>query len=202
MENKKKNILLLTVMFFLFSCSKRELTIEEYKEFMSEPSNGLTIEKKMGNLIYCLTYLSPEILAFDEINGMGSSLSEQQKDSIIESYQGAFYFFFEIKSNNGSSVLHYRLNSPEEETARISFFSFEFRENIRCYADKKEYKCTVFNFNRTYNLNPSLQFLIGFERTSFEEALNIKIEDKIFGNGILKFNFNKQTISNIPQIIL
>jgi hypothetical protein len=202
MANKSHFLILTAAIFFFSSCSKKQLTIEEYKEFMSEPSNGLTIEKKIGNLSYCLTYLSPELLAADELNGIGNSLSDFQKDSIIESYQGAYYFFFEIKSNNGSSVLNHRLSSPEEEITRISYFSFDFKDQVRCFFDKKEEKCIVFNFNRTYNLNPSLQFLIGFEKVPFEQDLSVRIEDKIFGNGILKFHFSKNTISSIPQIIL
>ena len=165
-------------------------------------SSHLKKTKSIQEIEYSLNYLPTEYLVFNELKT--NKVSSTQLESVSESYNDMEYYELRLRVPTGLEVAKYKLGSSSYED-RIKYLSFELQNDIKAVIEtSEEVKCVLSHFERTYNVSPYTTILLGFPKDNLAEAKErtIVLEDKIFGNGIIKFHWTKEQINNIPKVEL
>ena len=68
--------------------------------------------------------------------------------------------------------------------------------------DQDTIPCSLYHFERTYNIAPYCTLLLGFDK-KFKKFSSYQIlyVDRLFSNKIITFNFLKESFERIPKLI-
>jgi hypothetical protein len=208
---KKYNTVILGAAL-LWSCSKPAMNVpqpkkdEQGKAYFSNPQdlvnwvdhNDQIVRKRvMGDFEFSLKRLSPDLLALQELQGNTSNAVafEEAKSH----YTGLTYFRLNIQNKNfHKELLQYNVNSNEEYTRRLDYYAFELNNDLSLDDGKNIVPCAIHQFERTFNIESGLNFMIAFTAEKPEGGYTVSLDDKIFKNGIIKFSFTKG--NDIPYI--
>lgn len=187
----------------LFSCKgKNELSPQEYVKWVEDPSNGLKVERKMDAVIYSVQYKPlAYIVAKEEKNNSIKKSTLETREKILEKMQ---YYTLRM-ATNGKDLLTVNSPSQQEYYQRQNYLTYELQHDIALVDGADTLSCGLFQAVGNYGLAPYMDFVLGFERkdTLQEKPMNDKeliLEDKVFGNGILKFTIKKEDIHKLPEI--
>ncbi len=195
-----KNGLLYTCLVVLLSaCGPGSLEPNAYVEWVENPDKGLSVQKEFGELVFRVQYKPLDYVVLQEqgINASGEALEAARKE-----YEGLQYFNFRIQLKNGGNVLSYRTATEAEGMARIPYFSFSLKNDLKLLEDGQELPCVLFLFSRNYNLAPTLDFALGFEASPSGNRVDkiFRYEDKIFGLGIVQLAVTAEALKALPTL--
>ena len=61
--------------------------------------------------------------------------------------------------------------------------------------------CTLFHFERAYDIAPLATFLLGFPKVKSKNSQRtFFFQDKVFNKGIIKFTYTSEELSQIPKL--
>jgi hypothetical protein len=192
------------LLLLIFSgCNKNsKLTPEKYVAWVENPDNGLRVERKMGRITYAVQYKPYDyVIAKEEKNN-------NIKKSIVETRYKALnkmqYYTLRIQTT-GNDLINENSPSQQEYYQRQNYLTFEFQNDIQLIDGKDTLSAELFQMVGNYGLAPYVDFVIGFKskdnvQNQIEHDKEFILEDKIFGNGILKFVVKKEDINKTPEI--
>ena len=122
---------------------------------------------------------------------------------------GFTYFKLKIadKDKNAEAILH-RASGEQEVKERLEYLSYGFEENIFIVRNNKKdtLPLSMYHFERTYGVAPHLEFLFSFKSDSVAEKCDKKFEilinDVVFNNSVLTYEFDKQKYVDAPKLKL
>jgi hypothetical protein len=97
-------------------------------------------------------------------------------------------------------LMRYNIVSPKEFDQRIRYYSFEMQKDIKMIVGIDTIPCALYHFERAIDIQSEDHFILGFPKSKSVSDRTIVLQDKIFGKGIVKFNFSAQTITNLPKV--
>lgn len=199
-------ILLFSLCLALSSCKEYNLTPDEYIEELEKTDNGLHKEKTIGEYTFSLQYMPLNYIALLE----WKKANQEDFSSVKKSLEGIEHFTLRIASSDQKTpVLRVGRQSQEEFQAKLDYFSYHFQNDLYLIEGNDTIKSSWCHFERSYDLTPYENFIIGFKRkeeiksADAESVGNDKIlliKDRNFGAGIIKFNISAADIKNINKL--
>ena len=160
--------------------------------------------KSIAGVDYRLSYLPIEYMVCNELKS--NSISQVDFDKSLEGFKGTEYYMLQIEvPGTVTELAKVNLTSQQEYQERIVYLSFGMQSDIKAVnEDGLETLCEVYHFERTYNATPYSTFIIGFSDDHLKKSKErtIVLEDNLFNNGLIKFNWSTDQLKIIPQIKL
>jgi hypothetical protein len=174
---------------------------EEYVQWIQNPENGFKKEKTIDDLIFTAQYKPNEyIICMEE-------RAPQLQDSLVkrklEELSELQYFDFKITLKAGEGeLLKYKLSSSDEYNKRVNYFAFNMQNDIQLVEGNDTLPCSLFHFERAYDITPSSTFLLGFpvNKNSGKEDKTLIVYDKTFNKGFIKLTFSNNELKNLPKL--
>ncbi|MDQ3110524.1 MAG: hypothetical protein M3R17_11575 [Bacteroidota bacterium] len=198
------------MLFFLFvlllgACAQSKLAPEKYAQWVKEESNGLQSTKEMSDYKFSLQYRPVDYIALLEIKNTNKPFSEFNKIKVELS--GMHYFTFRIASADPQiRVLDIGNTSEQDINPKLNYFSFDMQHNLQLIDGNDTLQCSLYNFERNYELAPYLDFSVAFARKSKNnsdpESLRFIYNGEALGVGIIQFEYDDKRLRSLPQLAL
>lgn len=172
-----------------------------YVKWVEDPKNGLRKEKEIKDIIFSLLYQPAEYIICEDRKKESISSEELKKE--LDDHSELEYYNLKIGAKDaGSELLKYKLSNGGEYTKRVDYYAFKFEKDIELVAGDDTIPCSIFHFERAFDVAPYSSFLIGFKIPAKckNKDRTIIIEDKIFNKGIVKFLFSEKRINKLPKL--
>lgn len=152
--------------------------------------------KKLGDFMYTLQMISSDQMAMQELRG---DLSNKAKfDEAKSHYSELLYFKLNISNDkHQGELLKFNLESQAEYSERIKYCAFNFNKDLELITGIDTVPCALHEYERTFNLQTGLNFLLAFPKRDFKKGATVALQDRLFENGIIKFFF-KKSINDLP----
>lgn len=175
----------------------------DYVRWVKDPSNGLLQSKEVKSYSFLAQYKPIEFMIVQE------ERREELPQERLESRRADFgvdylYYNFRIKNTEGElSPLGSGVESDQVYQRRLGYFTFEMQEDLYLLHGQDTFPCVLFQFVRSYDVAPYVEFALGFEKPSehpLTEALTFVFEDRVLGIGTTRLLFDPSIIQNIPLL--
>ncbi len=178
-----------------------KLKPEEYVKWVQNPENGFRKEKIIDDLVFNIQYKPYEyIVCMEE---QKQELQDSLVNKKIKELDGMQYYDFKIILKEGlGELLKYKLTSKGEYDKRVKYFAFNMQNDIQLVEGTDTIPCTLFHFERAYDVTPSSVFLLGFgvTKNTLKQDKTLIVYDRTFGKGLIKFTFNQKDLQRLPKI--
>lgn len=191
--------------FSITSCSKNSLGKADYISYIEDPANKASVVREKNDvqykLIYCPSdYIIAQEFKVDEVKE--ASFRKRENDLKDLDY---FKLRIKIKNSNKEVVLHNTSNEQEAKEA-YEYLSYGFDQNIYTVrnAQADTIPVALYHFERTYGVVPYVDVLFAFKKdtTNKDEMLKIFINDVVFTNSTLSFEFEKEQLNRLKRLKL
>ncbi|MBI3136215.1 MAG: hypothetical protein HYZ14_16190 [Bacteroidetes bacterium] len=176
----------------LVSCTK-QLSPEDYGRFVSDPENGLRKDQAVGDMEISVMYEPVEYMLSKE-SGFAENTTRKEELANYEHFQ------FRLKLTGGGNILQYNQTELNNETSRVYHYSFDSRRDFVLIAGTDTVPCKLAHYSRNYNLSPTLDLSLAFEKVSHEVDWQFIFTDDQFGLGRVKFLFKQADIEEFPEL--
>ena len=177
-----------------------ELKPKEFVSWVRDPENGFLRTKQIDEFEFSVQYKPYEYI----------TCLEERKENIeaeivknkTEELKGMTYFDLIISAGgNNGELLKYKLPKNSDYPNRIDYYSFNFQKDIFLVQNNDTIPCSMFHFERTFDIAPYAKFLLAFPVTdSKSKEATVLFYDKIFDKGMIKISFDKQALSKVPKL--
>jgi hypothetical protein len=155
----------------LISCSDQETSfgsVSEFQTHISDPENGFIVLEETKELIFEARLTPP-------------MKGEKTQECTIN---------LRIKRKDGGVVL--KLNASEQEALqREGYLSFDLREDVSLKMGSATIAPSFHHYERNYGLKPSVDMFFTFNNLKVNTDAVFNYRDQLFGQGLVKLNFNK-----------
>lgn len=186
---------------FSFLTAPKTLKPVEYVKWVEDEHNGLIKHKRFGRFKYSLRYKPTDYMIVKD--AASETIPVSLYDSLKNVYSGFEYYTFSIHDTlSMDELLKTNLKSRSEYDERLLYFSFEMQKDIQLVSGTDTIPCSLLHFERTYNISPQANFMLGFPVTK-ENNPGDKIlifEDKVFGIGLMKLKIKEEDLSEVPVL--
>lgn len=201
-----KGIGCLLSILLLTSCGREILAPKEYVNFIRSEKSGLLVSKTIDGFEFSLLYKPCEYIAL--MQDKDESMSKAALDEKIKPMEGMQYYTFTIKTESGQELMREGINAENEYYERLDYIVSYMQNDLTLIDGKDTLPCTLFHYERNYNVAPQNNFVLGFEKPKAAAGANaatdktLVFNDQILGIGKLMLTINSSAIQNIPQLKL
>jgi hypothetical protein len=176
----------------------------DYIKWIENEENGLLVKKTLGDFTFSLQYKPLDYVALSHFKR--SNIKNEEFEKKKNEFEGMQYFTLRVQSASNKNFLKAGIQSKDEEYARLQYFAFNMQNDLTLIDGKDTLKCVLHHFERTYNITPYADFVIGFESGNKGSQLtnNDKVliyNDQVLNLGTIKIKINKQSLNRIPTLI-
>lgn len=172
-----------------------------YVQWVNSEQNELFKSKTIDEVKYILRFKPHEYMACMEIKK--DTISAAEIKSKEKEFEGMLYYDFKIHIPNGSAeFLKYGVSSTPEYQQRVSYCSFSMQHDISLVQGSDTIPCSMFLFERAYDVTPEGTFLVGFDEHSVDlnKEITFVFNDRLFRKGMIKFTYAPKSLSRIPKL--
>ena len=203
-----KHVIYIVVVFsfagLLLSCSRQELPPVEYVNWIKNAENGLRKSKEIDNYIIDVQYKPVDYVIANELRK--ETITKEEYQQKLQEFKGMDYFTLKLDvKNTPLSVMKYGLQDEAQYQQRVQYFSFDMQRDIKLVSDNDTIPCSLYHFERSYDLGKHRNFVLGFAKSKTAEAATDKMlvmDYTEFGLGIIKIKFDEDDLEDIPLIAL
>lgn len=196
----RNNLLLLTLLLLISSCSKTFDTVEEMNDYIQDPDNGYNYTKTIVGVDYVLQYRPTDLLVKQEL---GEKVDENQIVKLRQQYNKYLYFNLSMSKNNQEL-----LNGVARDKAKfgqmVNDLAFGMEEKVHLYTPEKDTLAMAdFIYPRMYGMSNATSIMIVYPRDNKfmnQDYLNFVIEDLGLDTGDIKFKINVQALKKEPEL--
>ncbi len=193
MAVRRGYILLISVVLFLTGCSQA-LDHKAYMAYVSNPENGLVKTRTVGDFEVSVRYEPADFII----------AGEQEKGSVDSEFKSSAHEFehfqFRIKLKQGGNILNYKSTSMINQNSRINHFSFNARQDFKIISGGKAYPCKLTYYSRNYNLTPTVDISLVFDRIPLADDWQLVYTDQQFDLGRIKFLLKQNHLADLPTL--
>ncbi len=175
-----------------------KLSPREYIAWVDDKTNGLKVEKTIGEFTYMFQYKPTDYVAIMDLKK--DSIKKEELTSKTEEYSGLQYCNFRISTESQGELLKKNVVNESDYYGRIQYFSFDMQKEVKLIEDTDTLDCVLFHFERVFGLAPYATFLLGFPRTENTGNKTLLYDDKIFGAGKIYLTVKLKNIKNVPSV--
>ena len=197
-------------LFLLFTicclgCGKARVnTIEEYKNWVNNPENGLIKDRVVKDLTFKVYYRPIDYQLVKEID-FSKEYSIEELTKLRNGVGGSEYFMMTISSeiaNLKEGDIASKSATSAEYLEKMEELSFGMENRLRLIVDGDTLAPLLFHHERGYELAQSQNYLIAFstKEDKMQKEMTFVYDDKIFGVNKLNFKFaiDKNKIPDLP----
>jgi hypothetical protein len=207
-------ILFITVGSLLLvpACTHKSLSPAAYAAWVENADNGLCTEQTAGNFTFSLQYKPLEYVAL--LNKRSYTIDKATLNNELSEIKDMQYYTLRINSKDGKTeMLRTGLSATDEYYRRIEYFSFHLKNDLYLVDGTDSLPCTLFHFERSYDLSPNNSFVLAFPLSENEIAhqkqgkkytaeKTLVYNDRLLNTGIVKLAIKKRALEHIPDIKL
>ncbi|MFN8334364.1 MAG: hypothetical protein U0U09_04500 [Cyclobacteriaceae bacterium] len=184
--------------FALLGCTHGELSREDLRNFIGEPSNGLIKSADSNGYTVTCAY-QPVDLVFSNELAIGNRF-DQRRDSLRKLYNKIYYFRLAI-SRDGKSIEQSFASIPGQLANLTSHLSSTIGKDLQMQTGENTATVVDFIYSPFYGSSSATQILFAFE-TSQDVSGEVKIiyDDSFVGVGRIEFLFNASDIRKTPLL--
>ncbi len=176
-------VAILVIIIFLFY-KKRD--VPQYKVYESPNGNwkSLTVRKYINDINYTATEVPLQYYLLKNNTNAPEKVAllakELERERIVE---------VEFQHTNGVDLLLDTYTNRSYE-ASVKYMAFGIEKDFSVVTSSNDtIACSGVNFERNFKLAPFKRILLYFNGIAPEDKIKLLYEDRLFGNGIMKFNF-------------
>lgn len=185
----------------LFSqCNESVLSVKDYVAYMNNPKNGLVIQKEVDGVMFKLSYITPELMALNELKKV--NISAKEWDEKLAEYKGMMYANLSISAVTDDHV-YTTLGREGLSEDEIDFnYNLNAESDFMLLRNADTVKCVLYSFSKTYGLAKTIDLALGFDATSEDNSGDKVVEynAEFLNRGLLKFRFKQSDLANIPSV--
>lgn len=175
---------------------------KQYKRWHESDESHLRQKREMGDFEFTAFYQTNNYLALKEMDKK-DTIEKKEFDNKLSEYGSMTYVSYRIENmKQGNDLMKANLSSDNEYYARLEYFSFKMQNDFKLVNGRDTLDCLLYHFERTYSLTPYTTFVLGFPKIEANKGFKIIYHDKVFNNGIIVTNFDKNIINNIPKLAI
>lgn len=197
-------LMLAAQLFLLCGCKERVLSPNAYIKYMTDSRHNATKQKNMDRLKYTVRYMTPEMMVLRELRHL-SQVDVKLFDSLKNEYDGLCYFDMRVEPSEDGGHIYNALDKTKKEVANAEWYmSFDMGRDFMLVSGTDTVGSALYHFNSTTGLSKVYDYSLAFNRKkgSEQEDMVLVYEDKIFGDGLLKFYFSAAEIQSLPKLKL
>ncbi len=190
----------LALLISLNACQPPDfLPQDELQQYILEPSNGLCVEKKVGNIRVKVSYRPTDLMILQELR---YDEEEKKFDKYYEKYDEYLYFVCQLIINGRDALYG---SSPDQATFsdRLQTLSFRMDQFTHILTNQRDtIPLADFYYARNFGLSKSSDLLLVFNREKLEgaDSFRLHLKEFGFGTGNLSFPFEWKAIQNTPHL--
>ncbi len=185
---------LFLITFFFISCkdSVEENTDAKFKLF--NLNNAGWKSKTLSHNESKINYKATQVPLQYYILKNGPSEDPIVVDSIYRSHSKERIIEFEFQHDTKDDLLKAEYTKMDY-TKSIKYMSFNLKEDFELITNSGErIKCSGVTFERNFKVAPYKRALLHFANVPENDNVKLLYRDKLFGNGLFKYNFNEAPI--------
>lgn len=175
----------------------------ELIKWIKNPKNGFVKVRDMGEVQYTLQQVPTEIMVLNGLKKERVNADEFSRE--LAEYSGMEYYWLRMEiPGYPNEIAQYGIGDRSEYDARIKYLSFDMQEDITMETESgDQVPCSLFHFERTYNITPYSTFLVGFDKTLLKEGdKTFVFNDMLFNHGKIKFYWSGTDKKQLPKLEL
>jgi len=187
----------------LSSCFQKALSPREYFNWAKSKESGLQQAHSGNGVNFNLKFQPVDLIIANEIKNEISSEADYERRQ--RELGNLAYFILKIESGAQDLLMH-NLQDEQEYVRRVNYYSLDFQQNIIAVAGTDTIPCVLYQFENSYGVAPyiniSLAFPGQFMEANKDQPVQVLINDQVFGNGILKFDYEQDTFHDLPELTI
>jgi hypothetical protein len=193
----------LIVALCLTACekSRKRLSPKQYITWAKSSEKDLVKKKEINGYKFISKFQPAELLI---LKNMDESFTQASVDSLKNIQYGIFNFVMDIGSAiDNQSLLRANISDENEYYQRVYYYTKEVQNDLYVVEGKDTLPCIFYHFEQTYNLSPVNSLVMEFQRKNPDteyENVSLIYEDRMLNTGIIKFQYKKSFLNNLPQL--
>jgi len=190
MKGKIPFILFLVMFLFFYSCKKDKKVAfvdNEFKLFNLEESGwkSRSVAHNLSNISYTATEVP---IQYYILKSEGNE-NHQKIDSIYLAHKDERVIEMEFEHINRDDLLKGDYTNMDYESS-VKYMAFSIEKDFQAITQSGDtIACSGITFERNFKIAPFKRLLLHFGNIQEDEKIQLVYQDKLFGNGILKFKF-------------
>lgn len=173
------------------SCKNKINDQSSFKEYFS--GNKGWKSKRITKYLNSINYTATEVpLKYYLLKSLDGNL--EKVDSIYKIHQKERIIEVEFQHIDRTDLLEKEYTNRKYEDA-VKYMSFFIENDFKIITSSNDtIKCAGVNFERNFKIAPFKRILLHFNNIKPTDNIELVYNDNLFGNGIVKFDFNKTPI--------
>lgn len=185
------------------SCFQKSYTPKEYFQWAKSAESGLEKICSGHGVNFNLKFQPADLMIANEIkNGV---TEEHQYNERRAQLGNLAYFLLKIESGEQDLLMH-NVADEQEYVQRVNYYSLNFQYDIVAIAGTDTIPCVLYQFENAYGITPyinvSLAFPGEFMGANASKDVQILVNDRVFNNGIMKFDFAQNAFHDLPELTI
>lgn len=207
MERMIKTLMigLITGWLVLAGCSSQEKQIDQYRDQVTDPESGLSVQQKIGDFIYTLRFIPPAQQMLATSNNAVMEADELKE--ALRQYEDHLYFSLNMKPAKPGKLTEAisALFGESQANQVLNQLYFQLQDNFKVRYLDQEIPCSLYHAVPPVFANSGLEILLVFSTPGIDPAhvnddLHLVFNDDVLSSGELIFSFARENLNNIPQL--
>lgn len=187
-------IVLTVVVCFFLSCKDKkdyDLTKTEYKWYNLQHQGWKS--KRVNQFIADINYTATEVpLQYYLLKQLGDN--HAKIDSIYSANNKERIVEIEFRHVNEEDLLQEQHTKKNYQDG-VKYMAFGITKDFKVVTSSNDtIKCSGVNFERNFKVAPFKRLLLHFNEINPDDTIQLIYQDELFGNGIIKFNFDNKPL--------
>ncbi len=172
-----------------------------YVKYMNNQNSGLIQEKEVDGLVFKVRYLTPELMALNDLKTI--TPAESDFNARLKEYAGLDYYNVTVGSKRADGhVLAVLEDEGIDPVKAEDFLNFNMQANIQSVEGADTGKCVLYLLSKTYGLSKEYNIQAGLDvgKHSTINDKTFEMNTDLLNRGLLKFRFKQEDIDRIPSL--
>lgn len=182
---------LISCLFIVKCTSGNNKVVEEYKFYNSQQQGWKSkqIHQFIGDINYTATEVPLKYYLYKNIGN-----NAQKVDSIYNANQEERVVEIEFQHVDKKDLLLPDFTNKNYEDA-VKYMAFTIKNDFAIVTSSNDtIKCSGVHFERNFKVAPFKRAVLYFNNIHPDDTFQLLYQDQLFGNGLIKFNFNNAPI--------
>lgn len=187
-------LLLLILSLCSIHCKRKEASNNEAAFKLYNLANAGWKSKTLSHHLSAINYKATQVPLQYYILKNGNTEDPQKIDSIYKSHANERIIEFEFQHDSKDDLLKSDY-TKKGYTASVKYMAFGIDKDFEIVTESGDtIVCSGVTFERNFKVAPFKRLLLHFGNVPENENIKLVYEDKLFGNGLLKYNFKETPI--------
>lgn len=192
--NKKKYFLYTVLLCLFFACKKEQSMAPDYDYKLFNLENSGWKSKSVSHFLSGIEYKATLVpLQYYILKSVGNK-DHTLTDSIFKSHKQERIIEVEFHHENKDDLLKEEYTDLDYESS-VKYMSFYIENDFKIVTQSADtIQCAGITFERNFKVAPFKRLLLHFGNVPEDENIQLVYDDRLFGRGFIKFQFNETPI--------